>query len=141
MTDLQIALFIIVPSVILVGALIFFLSGVYHVKDNQVMIIEKYDAFYKECPKGRYFFFPLIYKRRGVYTTSPMEKDIKVINGKVLTITYQVVDAKKYHYTKESIEFLVNKANQENTEMNKKILDTTLDNMGLKFLGIREKGN
>ena len=139
MKEFEIILYIILPSALLLGAAIFFLSGVYHVKKNQNMLVEKVEAFYKIVGPGTYFFMPIIYKRKGVYTMTPMEKDIHIENGKTLIITYQVNDVKLYHYTKESIEERVNQANKENLEMSNEILKKTLEEMGLTYLGIREK--
>ena len=139
MPKLEIILLILIPSALLLGALIFFISGIYKVKENKMMVIEKVEQFYKVCPPGTYFFMPIIYKRKGVYTMTPMEKDIHIENGKTLIITYQVIDVKKYHYTTESIEEKINEANKVNIEMSNEILKETLEEMGLKYLGIREK--
>ena len=139
MKEIEIIFYIVVPLVLLLGVGIFFLSGVYKVKKNQMMLVEKVEQFYKIVGPGTYFFMPIIYKRKGVYTITPMEKNIHIENGRNLIITYQVEDVKLYHYTKESIEEKVNEANNNNSEMSNEILTNTLKEMGLKYLGIREK--
>ena len=40
--------------VILFGVILFFVTGIYHVKKNEIYIIEKYNEFFKLINKGWY---------------------------------------------------------------------------------------
>jgi regulator of protease activity HflC (stomatin/prohibitin superfamily) len=139
MSKLDIILLIVLGSTLVISVILFFVSGIYRVKKGYMMVIEKAEKFYQVCPEGRYYFMPVMYKRKGIYPLEPLEKDLHLKNGNVLLITYQIVDVKKFHYSSRDIELEVNKAVGENPEMSKEILETTLDNIGVKFLGIRKK--
>ena len=139
MSKLDITLLIILGSTLVISIILFFVSGIYRVKKGYMMVIEKAEKFYQVCPEGRYYFMPVMYKRKGIYPLEPLEKDLHLKNGNVLLITYQIVDVQKFHYSSRDIELEVNKAVDENPEMSKEILETTLDNIGVKFLGIRKK--
>ncbi len=139
MSKLDITLLIILGSTLVISIILFFVSGIYRVKKGYMMVIEKAEKLYQVCPEGRYYFMPVMYKRKGIYPLEPLEKDLHLKNGNVLLITYQIVDVQKFHYSSRDIELEVNKAVDENPEMSKEILETTLDNIGVKFLGIRRK--
>ena len=139
MSKLDITLLIILGSTLVISIILFFVSGIYRVKKGYMMVIEKAEKFYQVCPEGRYYFMPVMYKRKGIYPLEPLEKDLHLKNGNVLLITYQIVDVQKFHYSSRDIELEVNKAVDENSEMSKEILEATLDNIGVKFLGIRRK--
>lgn len=139
MSKLDITLLIILGSTLVISIILFFVSGIYRVKKRYMMVIEKAEKFYQVCPEGRYYFMPVMYKRKGIYPLEPLEKDLHLKNGNVLLITYQIVDVQKFHYSSRDIELEVNKAVDQNPEMSKEILETTLDNIGVKFLGIRKK--
>ena len=139
MSELDIVLLIILSSVILLSVIIFFLSGVYRVKKGYTMIIEKAEEFYKECGEGKYFFMPVVYKRKGIYPLSPLEKDVHLENGNTLILTFQIIDVKKFHYSSRDVELEINKAAKENEEMDEEVLRSTLENIGVKYLGIRKK--
>ena len=139
MSKLDITLLIILGSTLVISIILFFVSGIYRVKKGYMMVIEKAEKFYQVCPEGRYYFMPVMYKRKGIYPLEPLEKDLHLKNGNVLLITYQIVDVQKFHYSSRDIELEVNKAVDQNPEMSKEILETTLDNIGVKFLGIRKK--
>ena len=139
MGKLDIILLIILGATLLTSVILFFVSGIYRVKKDQVMIIEKAEKFYQACPEGKYYFMPIAYKRKGIYPLLPLEKDLHLKNGNVLLITYQIEDPKKFHYSSRDIELEINKAVEENEEMSKEILESTLNNIGVKFINIRKK--
>ena len=108
-------------------------------KKGYVMIMEKAEKFYQACPEGKYYFMPVAYKRKGIYPIEPLEKDLHLKNGNVLLITYQIEDPVKFHYSSRDIELEINKSVEENDEMSKEILESTLSNIGIKFINIRKK--
>lgn len=139
MSKLDITLLIILGSTLVISIILFFVSGIYRVKKGYVMIIEKAEKFYQSCPEGRYYFMPVVYKRKGIYPILPLEKDLHLKNGNTLLITYQIDDPVKFHYSSKDIELEINKAVEENEEMSKEILESTLNNIGIKYISIRKK--
>ena len=139
MDKLTITLLIILGGVLVVGTLLFFLAGVYRVKKNQVMIIEKAGAFYKECHEGHYFFMPIVYQRKGVYFKDVITRPITTINNNQLLLTYQIEDFQKYHYSGRDIEGTINKMHEEKGEMNEELLISTLAGIGVKYISIKAK--
>ena len=139
MSSLDIALLIIIASVVVIGSLLFFLSGIYKVKKNQVMVIEKAGEFYKLYEEGTYFLMPLMYKRKGVYTTSKLEKNIHIDGLREMILTYQVIDVKKYHYYDGDVSKCIEDTYQKSEEMSEEILINSLSEIGVKFISIRAK--
>ena len=139
MGTLDIILLSILGGVIVVGSGLFFLAGFYKVKKNQAMVIEKAEQFFGVYQEGKYFFMPLVYKRKGVYTLSPMEKDVHIEGLRELIITYQVIDVKKYNYYDGNVEDLVRRVYEKNPELDEETLRAELENIGIKYLGIRAK--
>lgn len=139
MKQIDIILLIILGSALILGALIFFLSGIYKVKKDRVMVIEKLEQFYGLYSEGTYFFMPLIYKRKGVYTIVKMEKDVRIEGLREMTITYQVVDVKKYHYYDGDVTKCVEETYKNNPDLDEETLRAELEGIGIKYLGIRAK--
>ena len=53
MSELDLILLIVIPSTLVLGAFIFFVSGIYKVKKDQAMLIEKAGEFYKAPVRSR----------------------------------------------------------------------------------------
>ena len=139
LSTLDIILLITLGATVILGSLIFFLAGIYRVKKNTVMLIEKAEQFYNIYPEGTYFFMPVIYKRKGIYTIVPMEKDIHIEGLRDLILTFQVIDVKKYHYYSGDVEKKVRETYLNNPEINEDILKDALDSIGIKYINIRAK--
>lgn len=139
MSTLDIILLSIMGGAIILGAIIFFLAGVYKVKENKAMVIEKAEKFYGVYTKGLYFFMPIVYKRKGVYTLVPMERDIYIEGLRDMVLTYQVIDVEKYHYYDGDVSDLVRRTYEKFPDLEEEILIDELNNIGIKYISIRAK--
>ncbi len=139
MSGLDIALVIIIPSAIVLGLGLFFLSGVYVVKKNKAILIEKTGQFYGVYKKGVYFFMPILYQRKGVYSVGENKQDIHILNGRVLVLTYEIEDVEKFHYSELNIEQAINEVNSTTKEMSEELLENALKEIGVKYISIRAK--
>ena len=139
MSQIDIILLIVLASCLLLGAIIFFLAGIYKVKKDKVMVVEKAGQFYKLYEEGTYFLMPIVYKRKGVYTIKPLEKDIHIEGLRDLIITYQVIDVYKYHYYDGDVETCVRNTYENNPEMSEELLRNSLRDIGIKYIAIRAK--
>lgn len=120
------------------GLVIFFFAGLYRVKKNHAIVVEKMKRFHGIYKSGFHFFLPIIYTREGYYCIEEMEKVVQIPNGKKLRIRYKIEDLKKYHYSYISLDALINKIRAEHESVNNDILIEEFDKLGLKFISIRE---
>ena len=139
MSTLDIILLSILGGTIILGSVFFFIAGIYKVKDNQAMVIEKAEQFYGIYLKGTYFFMPVLYKRKGVYTLVPMEKDIHIEGLRDMVLTYQVIDVKTYHYYDGDVESLIKSTYEKFPNLDEETLRNELNNIGIKYISVRGK--
>ena len=129
---------IAVGSSIVLGAIIFFLAGLYRVPKNHAIVIEKARDFYCVYDSGVHFKMPIAYQRVGVYCIVPQIKKYVANNGNSLDITYQIIDVKLFHYSNISFDALMRKIEKENSEINLTILNDYFSKYGLKFINIKK---
>ena len=137
-SDLDIALLIGTGAALVIGAAIFFLTGIYHVKQDYEVIIEKAGEYYTTLRSGNHYKMPLVYQRVGYYCVAPQ---IRVYNTKVgnkLSITYQIEDTKKFHYCGLKFETIMAVIEKENNEINLIVLQNSFAKYGLKFINIKK---
>lgn len=135
--DQLIALYIIIAALI-IGLIIFFVSCIYIVKKDTVIIIEKVEKYYGKYEKGVYFFWPFVYRRRGTYPTNKTKKVIRLSNGKKAEVFFQIIDVLKYHYSNTSIESIFNKLIVLNEKVTLEILKKELDVIGVELFDIKQ---
>lgn len=131
---LDLLLITLIPSLIIVGLLILFSCGIYHVKKTDIYIIEKYNEYFKTLENGWYYFLPLIYHRAAKYKKGVLSRTIHLENGNDINIEYEIIDVKIYHYSKKKISdtLIELTSNKENI---------TIDYLNLEFnkIGINIK--
>ena len=112
--------------------------GVYHVKSDHVVIIEKAGSYYKTLTQGWHYAFPIVYQRVGSYITAAQVRRYNTIKGNKLSVTYQLEDAKMFHYAHTDFETIMRKIETENEEINLEILQKEFAKRGLKFINIQK---
>lgn len=105
MTDVE--LIIVCLVIIAVGIGLFFLTGFIHVKRGWIAIIEKLGQYVGTYTKPFVYFAPLFYRRVGMYPLSPITKPL-LIGKEKFTLTYQIIDAKTYHYAGHDLNLVAN---------------------------------
>ncbi len=134
-------LIIVVASVIVVGLGIFFATGIYHVKDGRVAIMEKYYEFYEVLEPGWYYYMPLIYHRRAWYSTEMQCRTYTLENKNTINIYYKIIDVVKYHYGKIAIyDHLMDIVNNCD-ELTEDILKERFLEIGIEFIKIEDARN
>ena len=141
MTQEQIIYLIIVLVSFLIGVFIFFLSCVYYVKKNTVIIIEKIEKFYGIYKHGFYFFWPFVYRRKGTYPIGQTNKIVKLANGKKAKVYYVIKDVYKYHYGQISIEQFFNNFIYKQEKVTIEILKKEFLTIGIELLSIQPINN
>ena len=136
--SLDIALLISGIGALLVGAIIFFIVGIYKVKPKHVIIIERVNTFYKVVGKGFHFFMPLVYKKVGTYCIAPMQEGITLDNGNKLYLTYQITDPQTYHYKGIDVGTYLNKINKLNETITTELLEKEFLLIGIKFISVKK---
>lgn len=138
LSNLDIALLIGVGAAIIIGALIFFLAGVYHVKKGYEVIIEKANEYYTTLKEGWHFKMPIVYQRAGTYCVAAQVRRYISQAGNKLSITYEVEDSKVFHYCGYNFEAIMLKIEKENSEITLPVLQDSFAKYGLKFLNIQK---
>ncbi len=138
LTNLDIALLIGTGAAIVIGAIIFFSVGIYHVKEGRVVILEKAGQYYKTLKPGWHYAFPIVYQRVAYYITDPQIRRYRTLKGNKLSVTYQLEDAKTFHYCQTDFETIMRKVETENPEINLEILQNEFAKRGLKFINIKK---
>lgn len=95
MTDVELIVACLV--IIALGIGLFFLTGFIYVKKGWIAVIEKLGLYVGTYTKRFVYFAPLFYRRVGMYPLSPLTKPL-IVGKDRFTITYQITDAKTYHY-------------------------------------------
>lgn len=138
LSNFDIALLIATGAAILLGIIIFFLAGLYHVKKDHCIIIEKARQYYQTYEEGWHFKMPIIYQRVGLYCLLPQVRVYTTESGNKLNVTYQIVDVKTYHYKGIKFETLMKVIEKENSEITLTVLQDKFKEYGLQFINIKK---
>ncbi len=138
LSSLDIALIIIIPSVIVLGILIILLTGVYHVKKDRIYIIEKYNQFDRTLTSGWYYLLPLIYRRAAFYSLKNQYRVIKLENGKYIKVTYKIVDVKTYHYKAIQIDIYLKQITKDKDDITFDYLKDEFNKIGIELIKIEQ---
>ncbi len=126
----------VVISLIL-GLIIFILSGVFVVKENMVAVFEKLYKFHSIKEKGVYFLTPFLVRRVGYYS-----KEIKYIKmkfaDKTIYLKYKIDDFIKFHYAGHCFQETILEELKNTTFYEETIL-LYADKFGVKILEINIK--
>ena len=138
LSSLDIALLIGTGIAIVAGLIIFFLVGIYRVKKDYEAIIEKAGEYYTTLKQGVHFKMPVVYQRVALYCVAPQVRSYTSQAGNKLSITFQIEDSKKYHYSGLKFETIMALIEKENSEINLTDLQNTFSQYGLKFINIKK---
>lgn len=141
LSALDIALLIALGIFIVLGAVVFFLTGIYHVKKDHAIVINKANEFYCVYDHGTHFKMPVLYQRAAVYCTAPIIKKYVANNGNHLDITYQIENVELYHKNRIDIDGLMKRIEKENSVINSTVLSEKFSLYGLKFINITKSLN
>ncbi len=135
MSDWQLIL-LIISIAFIIAIVLFFLSGLFHVKKNHVAVFEKMYAFYCVKEQGIYFFTPFIVRRVGYYQKEIQYIRINLANEDVF-IKYQVDDFKSFHYAGHNFNQVIvdelKKVENDITEL----VDDLAKRYGIKIIDFR----
>ncbi|MCR5333249.1 MAG: hypothetical protein K6E11_04465 [Bacilli bacterium] len=88
---------IIILGALLLGGILFVLTGFINVRKGRVAIIEKAGEFVGIYREGTYYFAPIVYRRVGMYSMGEISETY-LINRIDYKVTYEIIDVMKYHY-------------------------------------------
>ena len=83
MDDIQLII-LVISIAIIIGIILFVLSGLFHVKKDEVSVFEKLYTFHSIKEEGYYFFTPLVTKRVGNYSLKPQYIRINLSNFNII---------------------------------------------------------
>ena len=97
-------------------------------------VIEKAGQYYKTLEEGTHFYMPIAYQRVAMYCIVPQVRRYLAKSGNILSITFQIEDAKTYHYNHTDFQVIMRKIEEENSEIDLAVMETTFARYGLKFI-------
>lgn len=141
LSPLQFAL--VLTGVLLLGAILFFLTGFIHVKKGYVAIIERTGTFLNIYKSGFHYFFPLLYRRVGMYPVGEA-KIIYTLDREDYRLTIEILDVKKYHYEgHHDAEGIVKASLKDSKDKLSETLVSRFKKVGVRFIQLEKikKGN
>ena len=138
LSTLDTVLLISASAAILIGIGIFFLVGIYHVKKDYELIIERAGEYYTTLKQGTYFKMPIAYQRVGSYCVAPQARTYITKSGNKLSVTYKIEDSKTFHYCGLKFETIMSVIEKENSEVTLAVLQNSFAKYGLKFINIQK---
>lgn len=138
LSTLDIALIIAASTAILIGLIIFIISGFYKVPKNHGIIFERSCKFNSYYDKGVHFKFPIFYQRVAVYCIVPQTRKYIAQNGNKLDVTFTITDPVKYHYSELKFDEIMKKIEKENEDVNLQVLKDSFVIYGLEFISIKK---
>lgn len=137
MDQADLVILIVVLGTLLFGAIIFVFSCVYYVKKDHVIIVEKMENYHGTYGHGFHWFWPFVYHRVGYYALVPVERKIRLNNGRKVLVKYRILKPKEFHYFRTSVESFINKMSLENVDMNFETIKENFATIGIEFISIK----
>lgn len=138
LSSLDIALLIGAGIAIITGLIVFFLVGVFHVKKDYEIIIERAGEYYTTLKEGFHFKMPVVYQRVALYCIASQTRTYVSKVGNKISVVFRIEDTKKYHYSGLKFENIMALMEKENSEINLTVLQNTFAQYGLKFINIKK---
>lgn len=129
---------IILIIVIILGIILFILTGYIIVKKEHIAIIEKNGQFVGIYKKGWHYFTPLIYRRVGMYKLGEIRQKI-IIDRETYYLTYTIENYYKFHYEgkHDTLGILKSSLNDRFNDLSKS-LDVKLKYIGANFIKLEK---
>ena len=132
---------LVIGITLLAAIILFLLSGLFIVKENECAVFEKLYQYKTHKTKGIYFFTPFFTKRVGVYSIEKQHLKVNV-NKCSIYIIYKIDDVKKYHYSQ--IDFKEKVLEDLKTTPNtnhEDVINSLAEDLGIKILGTKKEEN
>lgn len=121
-------------GILLLGGILYALTGFISVKKGRVAIIERIGQFVGLYKPGLYYFAPMLYRRVGMYRVGVI-KDQYLINRIDYQLTYEIVDVKIYHYVgKHDIEGILRASLKDSRNDLSNVMIKRCEAIGVKFI-------
>ena len=129
---------IILIIVVLLGIVLFILTGYITIRKGHIAIIEKNGQFVGIYKKGWHYFTPLIYRRVGMYKLGEIRQKI-IVGRETYYLTYTIENYYKFHYEgmHDTLGILKSSLNDHFSDLSKS-LDTKLKYIGANFVKLEK---
>lgn len=132
---------VVLALIALLGAAVFFLTGLVRVKDGQVVLLERAGMYAGLLTPGTYYFVPLLYLCAGRYETGINERKIRRPEGTYL-FRYEIISIRQFHYVgHHDLRALFAQALQDDPHDLSAALKKRSEAIGLRFLDLRKITN
>jgi regulator of protease activity HflC (stomatin/prohibitin superfamily) len=126
---------VILLAIILIGIILFFLTGFIHIHRGYIGIIEEMGVYKGVYQPGYYYFHPLYGRRVGMYKSGLHINDI-VFRDQLFRVTYVIDDVKAYHYAGHNLMLFVDDLLMKNKKNKIDELAESLKKYGIKIENI-----
>ena len=130
-SEFDLTLLIVMAIAILLGVVIFFLSGVVFNKSDTVYIMERLGIYAGTFNVRVKYFFPLLYRRVGVYKKGSYKEEIYIGKDKYY-LEYRISNYETFHYSGHDISKLIDEL--VNVEDKKTHLSNSLNKVGVNLI-------
>ncbi len=129
---------LIMLGIVVLGIILFALTGFIVVKKKCVAIIEKVGNFVGVYKPGLYYFAPLLYRRVGMYRMDEIEKILEV-NKQEYKLKYEIEDVKMFHYIgKHDVESILVASLRDDNDNLSETLSKRYKQIGVKFISLEK---
>ncbi|MGI6713515.1 MAG: hypothetical protein ACOX3K_00380 [Bacilli bacterium] len=129
---------VILGGIILLGIILFYLTGFIRIHKGYLGIIEEMGKFKGVFKAGFYYFHPLYGRRVGMYKTGIHVQDI-IFKQELFRISYFIEDVKTFHYAGHNVMQFIDKIIAENKKVTVDQLGSLLTVYGMKVENIEPK--
>lgn len=119
-------------SILLLGIILFFLTGFVKIKKDSIAIIERMGMYVGTYREGIRYFLPLIYRRAGMYKIGETSRDVDISRYEKSHVNYEIMNVKLFHYSGHDFDGIIRIAYRDY----KNDMDTYLKDAFLK-VGVR----
>lgn len=129
---------VILIAIILLGVILFYLTGFIHIHKGYIGIIEEMGEFKGVFKPGFYYFHPLYGRRVGMYKTGLHVQDI-IFKKDLYRISYYIDDVKVFHYAGHNVMRFIDEIQAKNKKVTMNELGSLLAEYGMKVENIELK--
>lgn len=121
-------------GILLLGGILYALTGFIHVCKGRLAIIERAGQFVGIYKPGWYYFAPVLYRRVGMYRVGEV-KERFLIRRVEYQITYEIIDIKQYHYVgKHDIEGVLSATLKDSRNELSDVMTRRCNDIGVRFI-------
>lgn len=136
MGENDLTLLIMILVILLVGCGLFFFTGFIFNKKDSVFIVERLGKYFGTYSVKAKYFFPLLYRRVGVYKKTSYKEVINIGKNQYY-IELKIINFETFHYSGHDISPILEEL--KNQENKRAYLEEELSKIGIKLINFTKE--